>query len=251
MHPLILVDALSKKYHGRGGVDGISLTVRAGEIVGLVGPNGAGKSTTMRSLLGLLRPEHGRVSIGPDGLEPDDFRARSMVGYIPEMPELYTDLTALEHLRFLGMVHKLPPAFLETRAEALLRRLELWGRHDDDPLYFSKGMRQRLSIACALLHDPAVLLADEPWSGLDPLGAFQLKELLQEQRAKGKAVLLSTHMLDTAERLCDRFVLLHDGRVAAEGTLDAIRDAAGIGSDGTLEEAFVAILRSRRLQEGA
>ena len=250
MKPLILVDSLRKRYHGRGGVEQVSLQVFPGEIVGLVGPNGAGKSTSMRSLLGLLRPDHGTVLIGPDGLEPDDFRARAMTGYIPEVPELYTDLTALEHLRFLGMVHKLAPVLLEERAESLLRRLELWGRHHDDPLSYSKGMRQRLSIACALVHDPSVLLADEPWSGLDPLGAFQLKELLQEQRAKGKAVLLSTHMLDTAQRLCDRFVLLHDGQVAAEGTLDDIQCAAGVGQQDTLEDAFVAILRSRRQQEG-
>lgn len=250
MKPFILVDSLRKQYHGQGGVERVSLKVCAGEIVGLVGPNGAGKSTTMRSLLGLLRPDAGQVSVGPDAFEPDDFRARAMIGYIPEVPELYTDLTALEHLRFLGMVHKMAPDRLEERAEELLRRLELWGRHHDDPLSYSKGMRQRLSIACALLHDPAVLLADEPWSGLDPLGAFQLKELLQEQRTKGKAVLLSTHMLDTAERLCDRFVLLHGGQVAAEGTLDDVRTAAGVGQQDTLEDAFVAILRSCRQQEG-
>lgn len=249
MEPMVAVDALCKRYHGHAGVTGVTLQVGAGEIVGLVGPNGAGKSTTIRSLLGLLRPDGGRVRIGPDGLEPDDFRARSLVGYIPEVPELYTDLTALEHLRFLGMVYRIDPARLEARSEELLRRLELWHRKDEEPISYSKGMRQRLSIACALLHDPAVLLADEPWSGLDPLGAYQLKELLQEQRAKGKAVLLSTHMLDTAQRLCDRFVLLHEGQVAAEGTLDQVREAAGTAPDATLEDAFVAILRRQRHEE--
>jgi ABC-2 type transport system ATP-binding protein len=249
MQPMVVVESLRKRYHGRGGIDGISLQVAAGEIVGLVGPNGAGKSTTMRSLLGLVRSEGGRVAIGAEGYDPDDFRARAQVGYIPEIPELYTDLTALEHLRFLGMAHRVEPALLESRAEELLRRLELWHRRDDDPLSYSKGMKQRLTIACALLHDPAVLLADEPWSGLDPLGAYQLKRLLQEQRDKGKAVLLSTHMLDTAERLCDRFVLLHEGQVAAEGTLPSIREAAAVGAGATLEEAFVAILRRRRHQE--
>ncbi|HWI63212.1 MAG TPA: ABC transporter ATP-binding protein [Symbiobacteriaceae bacterium] len=243
---MIAVANLTKHYGGRGGVTGLNLTVAAGEIVGLVGANGAGKSTTLRTLLGLLRPDGGTVAIGAEGLAPDHMRARSQVGYIPEMPELYTDLTAWEHLRFLGMIYGMDSDTTNRRAELLLRRVELWNRRDEDPLSYSKGMRQRLSVACALIHDPQILLADEPWSGLDPLGSYLLKELFAELRTRGKAVLLSTHMLDTAERLCDRFVLLHEGAVAAQGTLEAVRTAAGLEADASLEEAFVAMLRQRR-----
>lgn len=247
---MIVAENLTKRYGGRGGVAGLHLSVGTGEIVGLVGANGAGKSTTLRTLLGLLRPDAGSVRIGAEGYEPDHKAARAQMGYIPEMPELYTDLSAWEHLKFLGMIYGLDERTASERAEALLRRLELWERRDEDPLSYSKGMRQRLSVACALLHDPQVLLADEPWSGLDPLASFLLKEIFQELKGQGKALLISTHMLDTAERLCDRFVLLAEGTVAAQGSLDAIRETAGVGTDATLEEAFVTILRRRRLGEG-
>lgn len=243
---MIAVENLTKRYRGRGGVAGLDLSVAGGDIVGLVGANGAGKSTTLRTLLGLLRPDDGSIYIGAERYAPDHMAARAQVGYIPEMPELYTDLSAWEHLKFLGMIYGLDEASAAARGEMLLRRLELWDRRDEDPLSYSKGMRQRLSVACALLHDPKVLLADEPWSGLDPLASFLLKEMFQELKERGKALLISTHMLDTAERLCDRFVLLAEGTVAAQGTLDAIRETAGVRPDASLEEAFVTILRQRR-----
>jgi ABC-2 type transport system ATP-binding protein len=202
-------------------LEDLSFVLRRGEILGLVGPNGAGKTTTLHCLLGLIGRTAGTVSI--DGYPPESTDARARLGYVPEVPLLYNDLTVEEHLRFVAMAHGLTEARASVRIKDLLNTFELLPHRNEFPTAFSKGMRQKVSILCSLVHDPDVLLADEPFIGLDPESVWRLKEVFREGRDRCAAVLLSTHMLDAAETLCDRYLILHRGSLLAEGTLAELR----------------------------
>jgi len=235
---------LRKVYeNGATALDDLSFGLRRGEILGLVGPNGAGKTTTLLCLLGLIERTAGEVAI--DGRPPESTAARARLGYVPEVPLLYNDLTVEEHLRFVAMAHRLAEADASARIAELLSTFDLLGHKDEFPTTFSKGTRQKLSILCALVHEPAVLLADEPFLGLDPESVWRLKEHLRRARDRGAAVLLSTHMLEAAETLCDRYLILHRGSLLAEGTLDELRSALPREEDRRLglEGIFLALTR--------
>ena len=223
----------------------LSFVLRRGEILGLVGPNGAGKTTTLLCLLGLIGRTAGTVSI--DGHPPESTDARARLGYVPEVPLLYNDLTVEEHLRFVAMAHGLTESEASARIDELLDAFELLSHRSEFPTAFSKGMRQKVSILCSLVHEPDVLLADEPFIGLDPESVWQLKEIFRRSRDRDAAVLLSTHMLDAAETLCDRYLILHRGALLAEGTLAELRATLPAAEDRTpgLEEIFLALTRGR------
>ncbi|WP_018131993.1 ABC transporter ATP-binding protein [Effusibacillus pohliae] len=213
----------------------IRFSVGSGELVGLIGPNGAGKSTTIRAILGLLKEMDGTVSFtGPN---------RSYA-YIPERPVLYERLTLWEHLELVAAAHEMESSDFAEKAEQLLGRFRLQDVRHHFPASFSKGMQQKIMLIIGFLLQPDVYIVDEPFIGLDPRATKEFLQLLDEERKRGAAVLMSTHVLDTAERICDAFLLLADGRVVAQGNLEQIRERCGM-SGGSLFDCF------DRLLEGA
>ena len=223
-------------------IHNINFDVRAQEIVGLIGMNGAGKSTILKTILGLLPPHEGKVRVDGVTLEEDPAAFRSKIAYIPETPKLYEELTLWEHMRLTAMVYKIDEQTFRARAERLLGIFRMSEQVDAFPGTFSKGMQQKVMILCAFLVEPALFIVDEPFVGLDPLAIQSLLELLTEMREQGASVLISTHILATAERYCDRFVLINRGRVALHGTLDDMREQAGMPG-ALLDEMFVKVVR--------
>jgi ABC-2 type transport system ATP-binding protein len=236
----LVVSALVRRYGAFTAVDRLDLEVRAGEILGFLGPNGAGKTTTLRVCSGLLRPDAGTVTIAGRPLAESPLEARARVGFVPDRPFLYERLSGREFLDFVAALYDVPDPPARERIGSLLERLGLAAVADDAIEGYSSGMRQKLSAAAALVHDPPLLMLDEPLQGLDPQGARTLKDLLRERAERGLGVLVSTHLLDVAERLCDRVVILQRGRKLAEGTLDELR---GPDSHATLEELFLELTR--------
>ncbi len=225
------VEGLGKEYGDVAAVGDLSFEVRPGEIVGLLGPNGAGKTTTLHALAGLVHPTSGRAYL--DGVPIE--RRKALVGFVPEQPEVFPLLTVEEHLGFVARAYSLAPGW-EAAGRAILRRLHLEEVSDRVGGALSKGMKQKLLIACALLHQPKLLLVDEPMVGLDPAGQRELVQSLREVKLEGTAVLLSTHILSSAEEICDRVVILQRGRLIAQGTLQEIT-----AQSGSLQEAFLGL----------
>ncbi|MGT2667700.1 ABC transporter ATP-binding protein [Streptococcus rifensis] len=203
----------------------ISFEIGDGELVGLIGLNGAGKSTTINEIIGLLTPYQGQITIDGMTLAQDPESFRKKIGFIPETPSLYEELTLREHLEVVAMAYGISTTVAMERAERLLQIFRLQDRLDWFPVNFSKGMKQKVMIICAFIVEPSLLIVDEPFLGLDPLAIQDLTELLAEEKAKGVSILMSTHVLDSAEKMCDRFVLLHHGEVRAQGTLEDLRQA--------------------------
>jgi ABC-2 type transport system ATP-binding protein len=220
----------------------ISLQVNQGQMIGLIGMNGAGKSTIIKHILGLLRPHSGEIQINGTELNQDPMKFRSQISYIPETPKLYEELTLWEHLELTRMVYRLDEATFQTRSKRLLDVFRMSDKVDLFPNTFSKGMQQKVMILCAFLVEPALLIVDEPFVGLDPLAIQSLLELLVEMKEQGAAILLSTHILGMAEKYCDGFVLVNSGKVALHGTLQDMRVQAQ-NSNATLDELFVQVVR--------
>lgn len=206
----------------------ISFQVQAGELVGLIGPNGAGKSTTIKSILGIMREVKGTIRLG-DGT--------GTYAYVPEQPVLYDSMTLWEHLELAAAAHELPAAEFRERAEELLGIFQLTEVKHHLPTSFSKGMQQKLMLIIAFLLKPSLYIVDEPFVGLDPRATRRFLRMLEEERKRGAGVLMSTHVLDTAERVCDSFMLIHQGRIVASGTLEQVRGTSGL-PEGTLFDCF-------------
>jgi ABC-2 type transport system ATP-binding protein len=238
--PPLRIESLTHRYGDLRAVDDLSLEVHGGEIVGFLGPNGAGKTTTLRACSGLLRPERGRVVVAGADLAQAPLAARSRLGLVPDEPLLYDRLTPAEFLEFIAALYDVPPELAQRRAGELLERFELGAAVGELLETCSRGMRQKVSIAAAVLHDPPLLLLDEPLNGLDPHAVRVLKDLLRERAARGLGVLVSTHLLDVAERLCDRIVIIHRGKKRADGTPRALLQGPG---GGTLEDLFLSLTR--------
>ena len=234
---MLLVENLVKSFKGFRAVDGVSFRVEAGEIVGLLGPNGAGKTTTLRCITGILKPDAGRIQIGDYDLATHEQHAKRLLAFIPELPNPYELLTVREHMRLVAMCYDTLPLY-EQRADELLQRYELADKANALAGTLSKGMKQKLAVVCALVHDAKVFLCDEPLMGIDPRGQYTFKAELQRLRDEGCAILVSTHQLDTAERLCDRVIIMHKGRLLTEGTLSELQQRAQMESS-TLEEVFL------------
>jgi ABC-2 type transport system ATP-binding protein len=234
---MLLVENLVKSFKGFRAVDGVSFRVEAGEIVGLLGPNGAGKTTTLRCITGILKPDAGRIQIGDYDLATHEQHAKRLLAFIPELPNPYELLTVREHMRLVAMCYDTLHLY-EQRADELLQRYELADKANALAGTLSKGMKQKLAVVCALVHDAKVFLCDEPLMGIDPRGQYTFKAELQRLRDEGCAILVSTHQLDTAERLCDRVIIMHKGRLLTEGTLSELQQRAQMESS-TLEEVFL------------
>ncbi|GAY77378.1 ABC transporter ATP-binding protein [Sporolactobacillus inulinus] len=220
----------------------VSFKMKAGELVGLVGLNGAGKSTTIKHILGLLDPFSGEIRINGHTIREDKTAYRKSMAYVPELPELYEQMTLEEHLQLSAMAYHLPQDEYAERSSALLKLFHMEKKKHWFPIHFSKGMRQKVMIMCAFLVRPDLYIVDEPFVGLDPLGIQSLLDLMTDMKKSGAAILMSTHILTTAEQYCDRFIILHDGRIAVQGTLDQIRRQFG-DVNANLHEIYLAVAR--------
>jgi ABC-2 type transport system ATP-binding protein len=237
----ILIETLdlAKRFGDKVAVDRVNLQVRAGEIFGFLGPNGAGKTTTIKMIVGLLQPTSGAVRVAGHDVQTEPLAAKAASGFVPDEPNLYTKLSARELLRFVAELYDVPPAAVERRIEELLRLFDLTAAADDLIDSYSHGMRQKASLAAALVHDPRVLVLDEPTVGLDPKSARLIKDLLRQLAQRGAAVFLSTHILEIAERMCDRIGIINRGGLVAVGTMAELR-AMGQGQ-ATLEDIFLSL----------
>ncbi len=235
---MIELEHVTKRYGDFRAVDDLCLKVEPGEVFGFLGVNGAGKTTTLRMLAGILKPTAGIIRIGGFDMERDPRQAKAITGFIPDRPYLYSKLTGREFLYFVADLYSVPAARAEERIDLLLAEYKLVEWQDELVESYSHGMKQRLATCSALIHEPKVLIVDEPMVGLDPHGAKLFKQQLRRYASEGLSVLLSTHSLNVAEEVSDRLAIVHRGRLIAIGTLKEIRERTGRG-EGDLEAIFI------------
>lgn len=245
----LVIRDLVKRFD-RPAVDGLSLDVRRGELYALLGPNGAGKTTTLRMIATLLDPDEGSIEVAGIDAARDPLAVRRVVAWLPDEPLLYDRLTPLEYLEFIAGLWGVAPAQATTRGEELLRQLGLWDHRGERCEGFSRGMRQKTVLAGALLRDPAVMVMDEPLTGLDAAAARLVKDMLRARVAQGATVILTTHILDVAERMADRIGVIAQGRLVAEGTMEELRQRAGRTQE-TLESLFLELVAAHGPQTPA
>jgi len=237
--PLIETKNLVKKFGDKVAVNGVSFTVKGGEVFGFLGPNGAGKTTTIKAIVGLLEPTSGSVAVAGYDVRLQPMQAKAASGYVPDTPNLYMKLSARELLRFVGDLYEIKPEKVTERGDELLRLFDLAEVGDDLIDSYSHGMKQKIALAAALIHDPKVLVLDEPTVGLDPKSARLIKDMLRQLADRGAAVFLSTHILEIAERMCDRIGIIDRGNLVAVGTMEELR-AMGKG-ERSLEDIFLSL----------
>lgn len=237
--PALALTGFAKLYGDFVAVRDLSFTVAPGEVLGLVGPNGAGKTTTLRALAGILAPSRGSVVLDGIDLARDPIAAKRRLAFIPDEPQLFDYLTVDEHLRFVARLFSVPEA--EARIAPLLEELELSSKRDALPTELSRGMRQKLAIACGLIHDPRVILLDEPLTGLDPVGIRRMKATIAGRARDGASVILSSHLLHLVEELCTRLLVIRRGELVALGTIAEIVEARPALAGLSLEELFIAL----------
>jgi ABC-2 type transport system ATP-binding protein len=231
---------LTKRFAGAAAVDGLDLTIPEGEFHALLGPNGAGKTTTLRVVAGLLRADAGSVAVLGHDVSTRGTDAKRVLAFLPDDPPVYDKLSALEYLEFVAGLWSLPPDIAAQRAEELLRQLDLWPQAEQRAESYSRGMRQKLALAGALIHEPRLLVLDEPLTGLDAAAARQVKDLLVARVRAGGTIVLTTHILEIAERLAERISIIQRGRIIAQGSLDELRaQTARTDRGGTLEDVFL------------
>lgn len=236
---MIDVSEYTKLYGDTVAVQSLSFHVAPGDVLGLVGPNGAGKTTTLRALAGILQPTSGRITVAGIDLRQDPVAAKARLAFVPDEPQLFDYLTVTEHLQFVARLYGVPDA--APRIPTLLEELELTAKRDALPPELSRGMKQKLAIACGLLHRPAALLLDEPLTGLDPVGIRRMKETITARAREGTAVILSSHLLHLVEELCTRLLIIRRGRMVAFGTIEDIVGARPELAGRSLEEIFIAL----------
>jgi ABC-2 type transport system ATP-binding protein len=235
--PLIQTRHLVKKYGNKIAIQDVSFQVYGGEIFGFLGPNGAGKTTTIKMLVGLLQPTSGSIKVGGYDVLTRPIQAKAITGYVPDEPNLYAKLTGSDLLRFVGELYGLDRQQIKRRAEELLRLFDLTEVGDDTIDSYSHGMQQKMALAAALVHDPRVLVLDEPTVGLDPKSARLIKDILRQMAKRGAAIFLSTHILEIAERMCDRIGIISQGKIVAVGAMQELR---GEGQ-ASLEDIFLSL----------
>lgn len=223
---LIEIRNVSKSY-GKGeikAVDDLNLDIRDGEIFGFLGPNGAGKTTTIKLMTGILNGDSGTIKINGRDIKNEPIKAKMQFGYVPDNPDIYNKLKGIEYLNFMADVYEVPGNIRRERIESLLKRFDLTDAANDMIQSYSHGMKQKIVVIGALIHNPSVWILDEPMTGLDPKSAFTLKEMMREHTQQGKSVFFSTHVLEVAEKLCDRIGIINKGRLIFSGTMDEIME---------------------------
>ena len=236
---MLKVEGLTKYYGNKPAAKDISFEVKNGEVFGILGTNGAGKSTTIKMMCGLLKPTRGIIQIGGVNLQRMPLKAKAMMGYLPENPLIYDKLTGAETLELIGNLRKLSSDMIKQRIEYYAKSLGLGEQIYHEVGTYSKGMRQKLAIAMTLIHDPEMVLLDEPASGLDPRYTKLLKDWIKNLAANGRTVLLSTHIIEMAETLCVRIAIIDEGKLKAIGTINEIQTSTGVTN---LEDAFIRII---------
>jgi len=229
------IRSLCKSFSGIPAVDNVTFCARPGEVTGYLGPNGSGKSTTMKMITALMESTSGHILFDGQPIDHDLMAYKQRMGYVPEEPYLYPHLTGLEYLRMIGQLRNLSPNSTADRIDGLLRVFSLYPDRHSAISAYSKGMRQKVLISAALLHNPALILLDEPFSGLDVASGLVLRSLIQELAARGKVVLFSSHELETVERVCSHIVILHKGKLVADDSIEHLRTLMSLP---TLEEIF-------------
>lgn len=239
---MIEISKLTKDYGTTVAVNKLNLNIAAGEIYGFIGPNGAGKTTTIRMMGGILAPTSGDIIIGGVNMRQDPVKVKKTIGFVPDRPFLYEKLTGMEFLRFSADLYDVDRDTFSQKAKNLLQQFALWNWADELIEAYSHGMKQRLIIASALLHDPPILIIDEPMVGLDPQAVHMVKDILKELAARQTTIFISTHTLSIAEDLCHRIGLIHKGTLLAEGSLEELQSIAKLG-EARLEEVFLTIIK--------
>jgi ABC-2 type transport system ATP-binding protein len=235
---VIELSNVTKRYGTLAAVDSLNLEVPRGEVFGFLGPNGAGKTTTIRMMMGILKPTSGRVFLGGHDVEQEPERAKALAGFIPDRPFIYEKLTGREFLQFVGRLHHVEPERLQRRGAELLEHLELTRWQDELVESYSHGMKQRLVVCGALIHEPPILVVDEPMVGMDPKGSRTLKDLFRSLAERGTTVFLSTHSISVAEEVCHRIGIIQRGRLIACGTMMDLH-AQAKNKNGNLESVFL------------
>jgi ABC-2 type transport system ATP-binding protein len=235
----ITVERFTRAYGSFTAVDDLSIAVGAGEIVGLLGPNGAGKTTTLRALAGILLPTSGRIVVDGHDLATDAIAAKKLLAFMPDEPHLFEYLTVEEHLRLVARLYAVPD--FDRRAKALIEELELTGKERSLPGELSRGMRQKVVIACGLVRDASVLLFDEPLTGLDPIGIRKMRQTIVARGRSGAAILVSSHLLHLVEEICTRVVIMDRGKKVADGTVAELASRAEAAAGSNLEQIFLKV----------
>ena len=220
---MIRIEQITKTYNGTvKAVDDLSLTVNDGEIVGFIGPNGAGKTTTLKMMTGILKPDSGKVLINEFDMQKEPLKAKQVIGYIADSPDMFLRLKGLEFMNLISDIYKVPSDVRKERIKTFSTRFDLAEVLEKPMQSYSHGMRQKMMVAAALVHDPAVWILDEPLTGLDPKSAYNLKNMMREHADAGNSVLFSTHVLEVAEKLCDKVIIINHGKALFYGTLDEL-----------------------------
>jgi ABC-2 type transport system ATP-binding protein len=243
MSAALAVSSLSKSYGGKKAVDGISFEVRHGELYALLGPNGAGKTTTLRMIAGLLSADAGEIGVFGVDARTDPISAKRLIAWLPDEPLLYDKLTVWEYLEFVAGLWGVNSKSAAADAEKLLKMLSLWDNRNDRCESFSRGMKQKAVLAGALIHNPRLLMLDEPLTGLDAAASRLVKDLIRTKVSEGAAVILTTHILEVAERMADRIGIIKDGRLLIEGSLGELQSRAGAAGQ-SLEDVFLQLTGS-------
>lgn len=247
MQPLISIQNVSKQYGDKTVLHNVNLDIYPGQIIGYIGPNGAGKSTTVKILTGVIQDYTGTVTVNGKDIRADILSLKQMIGYVPELAELYDLLTPNEYLHFVGALYNIPDNIITDRATKILQSFGLLDNMDQRMDSFSKGMRQKVLLTAGILHNPSIVILDEPMSGLDANAVIVVKELLQVLKQEGKTIFYCSHMMDVVEKVSDRIVLIDKGTIIANDTIEALRE----GSSNSLETIFAQMTTSENLNETA
>jgi len=242
------VSNISKSFGNRQAITNVTFSVRGGEVVGLLGPNGSGKSTLMKTIVGIIKPDAGSIHVLGTDVVSDPLATKRMIGYVPEAPRLYEFLSGVEYLDFVADIHGLAKGERQERILEFLKALDLEGRENELIHGYSQGMKQKLAITAALLHHPRVLILDEPLNALDPRSARIVKEVLHRFRDNNVPTIFSTHVLEIADAICDRIIIMDGGRIVAEGTAQELKTKAGSGGS-TLEDIFLKLTGTSDTQD--
>ena len=237
---MIKIENVTKSYiRGKKSVDNINLEIKDGEIFGFLGPNGAGKTTTIKMITGILNPDQGDIYIDGKSIKKEPIEAKKAFGFVPDSPDMFLKLKGIEYLNFLAQIYEVPEKEKKERIQKLTKKFEIYNNLNEQIESYSHGMRHKIVICGALLNNPKNWILDEPMTGLDPKSSFDLKEMMKEHSRKGNAVFFSTHILEVAEKLCDRVGIINNGKLAFVGTLDEMK--AQFNENTSLEKLFLEI----------